>query len=160
MIATAVLMAALAAMPVLAQSAAEKPKAATGAPKSYIPGLEQFMGTIQRQHAKLWLAAKARNWELAAYQLGELKEVMSDVQDLVPDYKTLPIGQMIDAVTTGPIAELEKAVDARDGKAFAAGFDMLTASCNSCHDAAGRGFIVIRRPTRSTFTNQVFEPRK
>ncbi len=44
-------------------------------PKIYVPGLGEFMGRIQVDHAKLWLAGEARNWELAEYQLTELKEV-------------------------------------------------------------------------------------
>ena len=57
--------------------------AAKKAPKTYVPGLEQFMNVILMEHNKLWFAAKARNWPLAEYQLGEIKEVMGDVQDLV-----------------------------------------------------------------------------
>src|SRR6516165_4747015 len=64
-------------------------------PKSYIPGLGEFMGRIQTDHAKLWLAGQARNWELAGYQLTELKEVFSAVQDLVPRYQNVAVGQMI-----------------------------------------------------------------
>jgi hypothetical protein len=40
-------------------------------PKTYVPGLGEFMGRIQVDHAKLWLAGEARNWELAEYQLTE-----------------------------------------------------------------------------------------
>ena len=163
-IATAALALALASFGagVYAQSAPPAPAkpAAPEAPRNYMPGLEQFMGMIQTQHAKLWLAARERNWELTAYQLGELKEALGDTQELIPTYKSLPIGEMIDAITTGPIAELEAATDARDFKTFAAVYDKLTESCNTCHQAASRGFIVIRRPTRSTFSNQVFAPAR
>ena len=41
----------------------------------------------------------------------------------------------------------------------AAAFDQLTAACNACHEAANRGFIVIRRPATSQFPNQSFAPR-
>jgi hypothetical protein len=34
-------------------------------PKTYLSGLGEFMGRIQVDHAKLWLAGQARNWELA-----------------------------------------------------------------------------------------------
>src|SRR5262249_47768350 len=50
-------------------------------PKAYLPGLEQFMNMILIEHNKLWFAGQARNWPLAAYELGEIKEIMSDVQD-------------------------------------------------------------------------------
>ena len=128
--------------------------------KSYIPGLEQFMNIIQAEHAKLWYAGSARNWPLAAYQLGEIKEVMSDVQDIVPTFKSLPLAQMLDAVITGPIAELEKALDAKDSAKFAGSYDKLTAACNSCHQATGMGFVVIRRPLQPGFPNQDFAPHQ
>ncbi len=127
--------------------------------KTYIPGIEQFMNVIQSEHAKLWFAGSARNWELAAYQLGEIKEIMSDVEDLYPTFKNLPLGKMLDAVITGQIAELEKALDAKDMKAFAAGYDKLTEACNACHKAAENGFVVIQRPAGAAFPNQDFEPR-
>jgi hypothetical protein len=50
-------------------------------PKTYFPGLGEFMARIQVTHAKLWLAGQARNWELADDGLGEMKETFSDVQD-------------------------------------------------------------------------------
>src|SRR5437588_10100758 len=127
-------------------------------PKAYIPGLGEFMGRIQVDHAKLWPAGEARNWELAGYQLSELKEVFSDVQDLVPRYHNIPVGDMIDAIITGTVTELEGAIAGRDFNKFSASFDSLTAACNSCHQAANRGFIVIRRPAQSNFSNQDFSP--
>ena len=157
-------------MPVMAQVAAPAPQqapkkdaAADDAPapgKTYVPGIEQFMGVIQREHVKLWFAGRANNWELAGFQVGEIKEVIGDVQDLYPKFKSMPFADMLDAVVTGPIAELEKAVDAQDGKAFLTGFDKLTTACNSCHEATGLGFIVIQRPSSNPFSNQNFAPRK
>jgi hypothetical protein len=135
-------------------------EAAKDTPKAYVPGLEQFMNVILIEHNKLWFAASSRNWPLAAYELGEIKEVMSDVQDHVPTFKSLPLADMIDAVITKEIADLEKAVDAKDFKAFAAGYDKLTAACNACHQGTENGFIVIQRPSRPVFTNQAYRPRK
>jgi hypothetical protein len=129
-------------------------------PKAYMPGLGEFMLVIQAHHAKLWFAAWARNWALAEYQLSEMKEVLSDVQELVPTYKKVPVGQMIDAITTGALAKLEKAVDEKKFAKFAIAYNKLTAACNDCHKAASRGFIVIHRPARSAFPNQDFRPAR
>jgi hypothetical protein len=129
-------------------------------PKSYFPGLGEFMGRVQVDHAKLWLAGEARNWDLAGYQLGELKEVFADVQDLLPRYQNVPVGDMIDAIMTGTIADLEGSIAARDFSKFSAAFDKLTEACNSCHQAANRPYIAIRRPVQSNFSNQDFSPRK
>lgn len=142
------------------QLAALAQSPAPPAPKIYLPGLEQFMGVIQNQHAKLWYAGEAGNWPLAAYQLGEIKEVMSDVQDFVPVFKSLPLAQMLDAVITNEIANLEKAIDAKDPAQFSTGYGRLTAACNACHQATDNGFIVIQRPAPGGFPNQDFTPRK
>ena len=150
----------------LAQSQQPAPPTAPGKqavpdlPKVYMPGLGEFMQAIQIHHAKLWLAARARNWPLAGYQLSEMKEVFSDVQDFVPTYKSIPVGQMIDAIATGAIAELEKALEEKKFAKFAAAYDKLTAACNDCHKAASRGFIVIHRPARAAFPNQDFRPAR
>jgi hypothetical protein len=135
-------------------------EAAKDLPKTYLPGLEQFMNVILIEHNKLWFAGQARNWPLAAYELGEIKEVMSDVQDHIPTFKNLPLADMLDAVITKEIAALEKAIDAKDFKTFAAGYDQLTTACNACHQGTENGFIVIKRPTRPAFTNQDYSPRK
>jgi hypothetical protein len=142
------------------QGASQPTTQSDHAPRVYAPGLGEFMGRIQVDHAKLWLAGEARNWKLADYQLDELKEVLSDVQDFVPSYKNVPIGAMIEAITTGAINDLQGAIAGRDFTKFSASFDKLTDSCNSCHAAAGRPYIAIRRPSQSNFSNQNFAPAK
>jgi hypothetical protein len=139
------------------ETAADAPK---NVPKTYVPGLEQFMNVILMEHNKLWFAAKARNWRLAEYQLGEIKEVMGDVQDLVPTFKNLPLADMLDAVITKEIVALEKSIEAKDYKAFVSGYDKLTQACNACHQGTENEFIVIQRPTRPAFTNQVYDRRR
>ena len=128
--------------------------------KAYLPGLEQFMNVILIEHNKLWFAGKARNWELAAYELGEIKEVMGDVQDVVPVFKNLPLASMLDAVITKEIVDLEKAIEAKDFKKFATGYDKLNAACNACHQGTENGFVVIKRPTTPAFTNQDYRRHK
>jgi hypothetical protein len=148
-------------LPLVASAQTPAPSApAKEAPKNYIPGIEQFMNVIQSEHAKLWYAGQARNWELAAYQLGEIKEIMSDVEDLYPTFQNLPLGQMLDSVVTGQIADVEKALDAKDFNRFSEGYGKLTEACNSCHQATGNGFVVIKRPAQPAFFNQDFTPRK
>lgn len=134
---------------------------ATGEPaKPYEPGLIEFMAHVQSHHAKIWLAGNARNWDLAEYQADELKELLEEVAKRVPKYRDVPVGQMIETTTMAPIGEIEAAIKARDSKAFATAFDKLTAACNSCHEAANRGFIVIQRPATSAFPNQSFAPKR
>jgi hypothetical protein len=99
---------------------------------------------------------RARNWDLADYQVDELKELLEDIAKRVPDYKGAPVGNMIESTTMPPIGDVESAIKARDLAKFTAAFDKLTAACNVCHEAANRGFIVIQRPATSPFPNQSF----
>ena len=142
---------AIAAAPITVLAQTEKP---------YTPGLVEFMLTVQSHHAKLWLAGTARNWDLADYQLDELKELLEEIAQRVPVYRDTPVGKMIEAITMPSITDVEHAIKARDSKAFAAAFDRLTGACNACHEAANRGYIVIQRPTASSFPNQSFAPRR
>jgi hypothetical protein len=131
---------------------------ATPAKPSFTPGLGEFMTFTQVRHAKLWLAGNAGNWELADYEIDELKEGLEDVAKYVPTYKDMPVGRMIESTIMKPIAEVEQAIKARDRVKFASAFDKLSQACNSCHQATNRSFIVIQRPTNSAFPNQSFAP--
>jgi hypothetical protein len=56
------------------------------------------MTTIQLHAGKLWFAAKANNWELAAYELHELEETMEAVKKLNVEKNGLKISNVMDAV--------------------------------------------------------------
>ena len=77
-----------------------------------------------------------------------------------PRYQNIPVGEMIDALMTGTITDLEGSIATQDFSKFSASFDKLTEACNSCHAAANRPYIAIRRPAQSNFSNQDFSPRK
>jgi len=124
------------------------------------PSLIDFMITIQNHHAKLWYAGNASNWELADYQVDELKETLEDAGKLIPDYKGVPVRSMIDNLAMPPIEAIESAIKAKDRTKFVAGYDKLTDACNNCHLGSKRGFIVIQRPTGVAFPNQSFAPKK
>jgi hypothetical protein len=124
------------------------------------PNLIDFMTTIQNHHAKLWYAGNARNWELADYQIDELKEALEDAGKLIPDYKGMPVRAMIENLTMPPIGDVENAIRAQDRAKFTIAYDKLTAACNSCHQGSKRSFIVIQRPAGAAFPNQSFAPRK
>ncbi len=146
------------AIPLAALDAEGEPAAQTPGP--YSPGIAEIMINTQVRHGKLWLAGDARNWDLADYEIDELKEGFEDVVQYYPVYKDIPVGKMIEATILPPIAEVEKAIKARDRAKFVAAFDKLTEACNSCHQAANRAFIVIQRPAASVFPNQSFAPKR
>jgi hypothetical protein len=128
------------------------------ASEPYIPGFGEFMSATQVRHAKLWFAGSARNWELAAFELDEIKEGLEDATRLHSTHEGVPVAEMIKASLDAPLSALAKAIEAKDGNGFAPAFDGLTAACNACHAAAAHGFIRIQRPTAPPVSNQVFAP--
>ena len=126
----------------------------------YQPGLGEFMTATQLRHAKLWFAGKQNNWDLAAYEIDEIKEGLEDAARLHPSFDGIPVAGMIKTIIDPRIEQLEKAVRAKSSAEFMAAFDELTSGCNSCHAGANRPFIRIQRPTESPLTNQNFAPEK
>ncbi len=120
---------------------------------NYLPTLGDIMGAMQLRHFKLWFAGRMKNWDLAAYELDQIKSSFSDAMAFYPG---IPVADM---TSMGPPAQqIGEAINAKDSKKFATAFGDLTAACNSCHQAIGRGFIVIKVPTASPFSNQSFAP--
>ncbi len=146
---------AVAMLPGAASSQKSK-SAAVNQKSAYRPGLGELMLLTQARHLKLWLAGSAGNWELADYQVDELKEGLEDAGKLVPVYKGMAIGPMIASTVMSPIEGLEKAIKAKDSTAFEKSFASLTESCNVCHQSSNRPFIVIQQPRGEHFPNQNF----
>jgi len=131
---------------------------ASAAGERYAPGLGEIMSATQMRHLKLWLAAEAQNWDLAAYEVDELEEGFADAVRFHPEHKTAPrpLTQMIPDFTAGPVGALREAIDAKSANAFTSAYDALTQGCNGCHAEAGFAFNVVVRPSGNPFTNQRF----
>lgn len=126
--------------------------------KDAAPGLGDYMTTIQLHAGKLWFAAGAANWELAAYEVGELKETIETAERLEEEKNGVKISPLLDAVLKTQVAALEKAVKSGSTPQFQKAYDEMLDACNSCHAEAGYKFIRIVRPTVPPVTNQSWEP--
>ena len=134
--------------------------AAQPAKEPYAPGLGEFMTATQLRHAKLWFAGKENNWDLAAYEIDEIKEGLEGAARLFPTFEGIPVADMIKTIIDPRIDKLEVAVRAKSSAKFTVAFDELTSGCNSCHAAANKPFIRIQRPIAPPLTNQNFAPAK
>ncbi len=123
---------------------------------NYILGMGEIMSATQMRHAKLWFAGRAKNWELARYELGEIEEGLKEAVRYYPVFKNAPISAMLDRYTSPPLADLAQSIEERNGAKVAKAFDGLTAACNGCHQAAEHGYIVIKRPSGEPYGNQEF----
>lgn len=135
-----------------------KLKAETAALKATAPGLGEYMTTIQLHSGKLWFAAKATNWELAGYELDELKETMEAAENLNEEKNGVKISPVLDSVLKTQVAALEETLKTKNAAKFQKAYDETLAACNGCHTDAGYQFIHIVRPAAPPVTNQRWEP--
>jgi cytochrome c556 len=121
-----------------------------------LPRLADIMAAKQWRHIKLWFAGRQRNWDLAAYELAQIKASLADAAIL---YSNIPVNDV--TVMAAPIQSINKAIESKDGTGFAKAFNELTAGCNSCHRDMEREFITIQVPAVSPFSDQLFtSPKK
>lgn len=122
-------------------------------------GLGEYMTTIQLHAGKLWFAAKALNWELAEYELNELKETMEAAKSLSAEKNGVKISNVLDSVLQTQVAALDKSLKNKSQSEFQKLYDETLSACNGCHESAGYKFIHIVRPTAPPVTNQVWEKK-
>lgn len=118
------------------------------------PGLGEYMTTIQLHVGKLWFAATASNWELAAYELDELKETMESAEKLRAVKNGVHIASVLDSVVQTQIAELSNSIARKNLNDFEKAYDETRSACNGCHESSGHKFIQIVRPATPPVTNQ------
>ena len=111
---------------------------------------------VQPRHIKLGVAGTEQNWPYAAYELDQLRATLADVAEILPKYRDLSIPDMIASTVKEPLMALDQAIQAKDTNQFAAAYGKLTASCNVCHQAYDRAWIVIQQPTGPVFLDQDF----
>jgi hypothetical protein len=121
--------------------------------QTYKPGLGEFMSSIQVHHAKLWFAGENQNWQLAAFEIGEIKEALEGIPVYCADRPEVQKLSMINPA----IDSLHNAISTQNAQSFKSGFILLTATCNSCHHATNHAFNVIKIPENPPFTNQDFK---
>jgi cytochrome c556 len=88
-------------------------------------------------------AVLANAWELAAYDLHELREVFDD--DLLPGKWSDNPAMQHDAhqFTAGALAQLEAAARVHDRAAWDTAYPATVQACNACHATAHVAFLAI-----------------
>lgn len=128
---------------------------------AYHPELGEQMLGIQIRHARLWFAGEGQNWNLAAFELQELKEAFDAVVEQNPDHAIFQpqrLADILPAMIKGPVTSLRDAIDHNNKAEFEKAFDSLSAACSGCHHVAGNDFLVIQRPTAPILDNLRIAP--
>jgi hypothetical protein len=119
---------------------------------TYKPGLGELMIGIQTHHAKLFYAAAAGNWDLAAFETDEIAEMAENAKVFCadrPEVQSLPM-------IVPALERVKGAVKARDYTTFKGAYINLTNTCNSCHKMSKFEFIKIKEPDVVPVGNQEF----
>ena len=131
--------------------------------KPFRPGLGELMTAfVQPRHTKLGLASAAANWELADYELDELRGTFDDIGKFILKHGQLSIPQAIAATVSQPMDAIDAAIKAKDSAGFTKAYADLTTGCNACHQSAGHPMIAIKAPDVSVtaYPDQDFSPKK
>jgi len=121
------------------------------AQEGYVPTLNLLMVATQLSHFKLWYAGTVQNWQLANYELAQIRTGIDRTRHLYPNNALSNMAKMTPAAD-----DVENAIKARDSVKFSAAFSKLTAECNACHEATGFGFIRMRDPRLSPIETSPF----
>ncbi len=104
-------------------------------PKFAIP-----MREVGDRFQNMYYAAKGGNWALAAYMSKYMNGSMNPASVTKPDeYKVWK------GFYEGTFAPVNKAIQAKDFKAFEAAYTGVIKDCNGCHESMGYGFIKVAR---------------
>ena len=102
-------------------------------PKFAIP-----MREVGDRFQNMWFAAKGGNWALAAYMSKYMNGSMNPASVTKPDeYKVWQ------GFYSGAFAPVDKAIQAKDLKAFETAYTGVMEGCNGCHASMGYGFIKV-----------------
>src|SRR5437764_2443466 len=96
---------------------------------NYKPGFGEFMTNIQIHHAKLWFAGINENWNLADFEIGEIKESLEAITKYETERKESRVLSMIYPA----IDSVNNSIQLKNVSSFKKNFILLTTTCNNCH---------------------------
>ena len=114
--------------------------------------LAPFMIRNAYHFATLYHAVRAERWELAAYQVGELEENLTNAVRVAGPY-----APFLKDFLKEYVPPLQQAITTQHAEQFRTAFQAAVGGCNDCHKATKHAFITIPQepPALSIF---VFPP--
>jgi hypothetical protein len=106
--------------------------------KGALPKFAIPMREVGDRFQNIYFAAKGGNWALAAYMAKYMNGAMNPAKVTKPDEYKVWKGFYEDT-----FAPVNKAIQAKDLKAFESAYTTVIDSCNTCHQGMGYGFIKV-----------------
>ena len=110
------------------------------------PGLGTVMIEYGARFGNMYHAAKGGNWELAAYQLKEAREIQEVGETTRPERASA-----LKAFESSYLDPLEQAIKGKDAKTFEKAARAAVEGCNGCHTGQGFPYIKYQLPKGPTF---------
>jgi hypothetical protein len=157
-----------AAVIAVAQNASPGPESPAQTPAPARPGLvildfkpamdDLMTMLVQPRHIRLYYAGQAKNWQLAAFQVNELRGALARIGRTIPNYRNINVDTAVAAIFADKLAAVSAAIKAGDEAQFMAAYGEMTAACNDCHKGMEHPFLVIKVPDGGYFPDQEFRP--
>ena len=129
-----------------------------------IPDQAHIMADVGDHFSNLWFAARAENWPLADFYLGETKSHLRWAVRRIPIRKDnqgreVNLGNILEAFENSQLTGLKKAIDGRDRPAFERVYREGLTVCYSCHKAADKPYLRPQIPTEPETRIMNFDPK-
>ena len=123
------------------------------------PAMDDLMTMlVQPRHIKLYYAGQAKNWQLAAFQINELRGALARIGRTIPNYRNINVDTAVASIFADKLKAVGDAVKAADLSQFNTAYGEMTAACNDCHKGMEHSFLVIKVPEMGGFPDQEFRP--
>jgi hypothetical protein len=132
--------------PPASSAAPANPQAELAHLQDIVPPASHPMVDVSMFAANLWFAGQKKNWPLANYYLGEMRnrmrwEVHLNPGPKGPDGKPVDMQSIFDGIDNGSLTSVKNIIAKKDSKQFAVEYKHLLEDCYSCHMAAGRAYL-------------------
>ena len=118
-----------------------------------LPGMAEIMPLVGGRIHKCYYAGKARNKQLAAFQLSEAVNLMEKGAILRPKYS-----DDMDEFISNIVATVRKCIDTEDWDGFEAAFASMIDQANAYHEKYDKGFLRWKMPDEAP-TDLDFTPQ-
>jgi len=87
------------------------------------PAMDDLMTMlVQPRHMKLYYAGQAKNWQLAAFQINELRGALARIGRTIPNYRNINVDTAVASIFADKLKAVDAAVKATDLAQFNAAF--------------------------------------
>jgi len=105
------------------------------------PGMARLMDELSRRYWVLYYAAKAGNWELAAYEAKESEKILKTASAARPKYR-----DDIATFVRLRLTPLGQTIEAKDWRSFEEAYQRGIDDSNMYHDKYNKRFVRFRLP--------------